>query len=181
MCAERGPVGSTPVLVRSRTPRESTAGNVTLSPYLSVRSGNVGWIWLYQPLDRTGRSKPSARKAGSFRMRKRAERPKDVRGEAHHGRSDHHVGRQRHVRGQRRKRLVHSAQAAGGASGRRTGGDGGTASGRAASGPQGRGGEQRASTYGEFGYLDSASLSSSARSAGPVGPSRATGLTGSEW
>jgi len=173
LCAEHGPVGSTPVLVRSWTPRESTAGNVTLSPYLSVRSGNVGWIWLYRQLDRTGRNKPSARNVRRFRLRKRADRPKDVRGEAHHGRSDHRVGRQRHVRRQRRRRLVHSAQAAGGASGRRAWEDGRTASGRAASRPQGRGsGEQRAFAHGEFGP------------SGPSGPIDSTSpinSAGSEW
>jgi len=177
LCAERGPVGSTPVLVRSRTPRESTAGNVTLSPYLSVRSGNVDWIWLYRQLDRTGRKQAVRAEAGSFRLRKRADRPKDARGEAHHGRSDHHVGRQRHVRRQRRRRsrLVHSAQAAGGASGRRAWDGGGTASGRAPSGPQGRGsGEQKASAHGEFGTFDSTGLNDAGDSSGLTDSARLT-------
>lgn len=76
-------------------------------------------------------------KAGTFRPRKCADRPKDVRGEAHHGRSDHHVGRQRHVR--RRRRLVHAAQAADGASWRRTGGSRGQPPGGDAPGGQDHG------------------------------------------
>lgn len=131
-------------------------GQCHISPYLSVRGGNVGWIRLYWPLERTGKGKQSARKAGSFRWGKHADRPKDVRGEAHHGRSDDHVGRQRPVRRrkrQRRRRLVHATQAAGGASGRRAGDDRGTASGRDATGPQVRGRCQRAPARSQFGAV----------------------------
>lgn len=78
-----------------------------------------------------GESKPSAGDAGTFRPRKCADRPKDVRGEADHGRSDHHVGPQRHFRRQRRG-LVQAAQAAGGAPGRRAGDNGGQSAGRPA-------------------------------------------------
>jgi hypothetical protein len=92
--------------------RENTAANVTFSPYLSVRNGSPGSMWPQWPTG-TERGKKASRpqgKAGIFRLRKCADRPKDVRGEADHGRSDHHVGRQRHIRRQRRGRLVHAAQ-----------------------------------------------------------------------
>ncbi len=98
--------------------------------------------------DRTERGEASSLrgKAGIFRLRRCADRPKDVRGEAQHGRSDHHVGRQRHFRGWRRRRLVHTAHATGPARGRRAGGDRGAAPGRVEARRQVRGRSGRPGT-----------------------------------
>lgn len=141
LCAQRWPVGSTPVHVRGgrpvlcgpRTGQCSLTGRRDRRPAFPVMrlSRPDEWeaqVGILRPMSHScltcpyragtwvecgciGRDtgwvrSPSTGEAGTFRLGKCADRPKDARGEAHHGRSDHHVGRQRHFR--RRGRLVHA-------------------------------------------------------------------------